>query len=61
MELASLICIISRLERFVRNIFVGDTVSQGTFEHIYDVGPFKNSVDEEELLEIFWEDVLNFL
>ena len=46
MELESLRCIVSRLERVVvvRPIFVLfslETVSQGTFEHIYNVFPIK--------------------
>ena len=47
-ELESLRCIVSCLERVVvlrlasiRIIFFGDTVFQGKFEHIYYVGPIK--------------------
>ena len=45
-ELESLRCTVSRLERVVvvrptYALFCGETVSQGTFEHIYDVCPIK--------------------
>ena len=42
-------------------IFFGDTVSQGTFEHIYGVGPIKKFRGGKELLEIIKLKVLNLL
>ena len=47
MELESLRCVVSRQKRVVvvrpiYTLFSLETVSQGTFEHIYDVGPIKN-------------------
>ena len=46
-ELESLRCIVSHLEKSCSSkpdiciIFIGDTVFQGTFEHIYDICPIK--------------------
>ena len=45
----------------IRIIFVGDTVSQGTYEHIYDVCPIKTFSGKEELLETIKLEVLNLL
>ena len=42
-------------------IFFGDTVSRGTFGHIYDVFLSRNSEEEEELLEIIRLEILNLL
>ena len=34
----------------IRTIFFGHTVSQGTFEHKYDVGPIKKFSREESVI-----------
>ena len=44
----------------IRTIFFGDTVSQGTFKHIYNVGPVEKFSRWEVLLEIIRLEVLNF-
>ena len=67
MELESLRCIVSRLERVVVVrptyvlLFLGDTVSQGHLNISTMFVQSRNSVEEEELLEIISLEVLNLL
>ena len=66
MKLESLRCIVRRLEKVVvvrptYVLFSLETISQGTFEHIYDVCPSKKFSGREELLEIITLEVLNLL